>query len=99
MIGFLARRLAVIVPTLFFVSVIIFGLQQLLPGDPASALAGEDRDPNVIAFIRAKLPVTAELAGLAMMFALLIGIPAGILSAVRNNTAWDYAANLFALWG
>src|ERR1700749_4224582 len=54
MIGFLLRRLAVIVPTLFFVSIIIFGLQQLLPGDPASALAGEDRDPNVIAFIRAK---------------------------------------------
>ena len=139
MIAYLARRIAIIVPTLFFVSVIIFGLQQLLPGDPASALAGEERDPNVIAFIRAKyhlddplpvryalwvggvlhgdlgesirvgvpvtnlilekLPVTAELAALAMVFALLIGIPAGVLSAVKNNTAWDYAANVFALWG
>jgi peptide/nickel transport system permease protein len=138
-IAYLARRIAIIVPTLFFVSVIIFGLQQLLPGDPASALAGEERDPNVIAFIRAKyhldeplpvryalwiggvlhgdlgesirvgvpvttlilekLPVTAELAALAMLFALLIGIPAGVLSAVKNNTFWDYAANVFALWG
>jgi peptide/nickel transport system permease protein len=43
--------------------------------------------------------VTAELAGLAMLFALLIGIPAGVLSAVKNGTAWDYGANVFALWG
>src|SRR5437763_14170514 len=54
MTTFLLRRIALIVPTLFFVSLLIFGLQQLLPGDPASALAGEDRDPNVIAYIRAK---------------------------------------------
>jgi peptide/nickel transport system permease protein len=139
MLAYLSRRIAVIVPTLFFVSLLIFGLQQLLPGDPASALAGEERDPNVIAFIRAKyhlddpfpvryalwiggvlkgdfgesirinkpvlelilekLPVTAELAGLAMLFALMIGIPAGVLSAVKNGTAWDYGANIFALWG
>src|SRR3954452_4369546 len=139
MLAYLIRRLAVVVPTLVVVSILIFGLQQLLPGDPASALAGEDRDPNVIAFIRAKyhldepfpvryalwvggvlhgdlgesirigkpvtelilekLPVTAELAALAMVFALLIGIPAGVLSAVKNNTAIDYAANVFALWG
>src|ERR671922_932020 len=116
MLHYLLQRLATIVPTLFFVSVLIFGLQQLLPGDPALALAGEERDPNVIAFIRAKyhldeplpvryalwvggvlhgdlgesirvgvpvsslilekLPVTAELAALAMVFALAIGIPA-----------------------
>src|SRR5208282_3847985 len=37
--------------------------------------------------------------GLAMVFALLIGIPAGVLSAVKNGSAWDYAANIFALWG
>src|SRR5215469_2812151 len=106
MLTYLVRRIAIIIPTLFFVSIIIFGLQQLLPGDPALALAGEERDPNVIAFIRAKyhfdqpvpvryvlwlggvlqgdlgisirinrpvldlilekLPVTAELAGLAL---------------------------------
>src|SRR5579885_1513531 len=139
MLAYLLRRLALIVPTLFFVSVIIFGLQQLLPGDPALAMAGEERDPQVIAFIRhkyhldqplpvryglwvagvlhgdlgesirinrpvldlilEKLPVTAELAGLAMCFALLIGIPAGVLSAVKNGTVWDYGANIFALWG
>jgi peptide/nickel transport system permease protein len=50
--SFLLRRLALVLPTLFFVSVLIFGLQQLLPGDPALALAGEDRDPGVVAFLR-----------------------------------------------
>src|SRR5260221_1476002 len=54
MTTFLLRRFALVVPTLFFVSVLIFGLQQLLPGDPALALAGEDRNPEVIAFLRQK---------------------------------------------
>ena len=139
MLNYLLQRLATIVPTLFFVSVLIFGLQQLLPGDPAIALAGEDRDPNVVAHLRAKfhldeplpvrygywldgvlhgdlgdsvriqkpvtelilekLPVTIELAALAITIALVIGITAGVVSAVWKDTAWDYAANVFALWG
>jgi peptide/nickel transport system permease protein len=139
MLRYLLRRLALVVPTLFFVSVLIFGLQQLLPGDPAIALAGEDRDPNVVAYLRAKfhldeplpvrywywlsgvlhgdlgesvriqkpvmelilekLPVTIQLATMAMLIALAIGITAGVISAVKKGTAWDYAANLFALWG
>ena len=139
MIAFLVRRIPLIVPTLFFVSVLIFGLQQLLPGDPALALAGEDRDPSVIAFLREKyhldeplpvryalwiggvmrgdlgesirikrpvldlvlekLPVTGELALFAMLFSLAIGVPAGIIAAVKNNTAIDYGATMAALWG
>jgi peptide/nickel transport system permease protein len=136
---FLARRLLQILPTLVLVSMLIFGLQQLLPGDPALIMAGEERDPKVLDEIRQqyrlnepvpvqylywmrgvlsgnlgesmrlkssvaslvaeKLPVTLQLAGMAMLVALLIGIPAGIVSAVRKETAWDYGANLFALWG
>src|SRR5438105_15886514 len=61
MLNYLLQRLATIVPTLFFVSVLIFGLQQLLPGDPAIALAGEDRDPNVVAFLRAKFHLDEPL--------------------------------------
>src|ERR1051326_5491572 len=49
------------VPTLFFVSILIFGLQQLLPGDPAIALAGEERDPNVVAFLRVKFHLDEPL--------------------------------------
>ena len=137
--SFIVRRLGAIIPTLFFVSVMIFGLQQLLPGDPAIAMAGEERDPNVVAYLRAKfhldeplyarygywmkgvlagdlgdsvriqrpvasliwekLPVTLELAGLAMVIALVIGITAGIVSAVYKDTWVDYVANVFALWG
>lgn len=139
MFDFLIKRLAAIIPTLFFVSVLIFGLQQLLPGDPATAMAGEDHDPNAIAYLRdkfhlddplpvrygywlkgvvhgdlgdsvriqrpvtelilEKLPVTLELATLAMIIALTIGVTAGVVSAVYKDTAWDYAANIFALWG
>src|SRR5213082_3330795 len=139
MLNYLLQRLATIVPTLFFVSILIFGLQQLLPGDPAIALAGEERDPEVVAFLRAKfhldeplpvrywywakgvlhgdlgdsvriqkpvselivekLPVTIQLAAMAIVIALVIGITAGVISAVKKDTWWDYAANIFALWG
>ena len=139
MLTFLAKRMLQLIPTLFFVSVLIFSLQQLLPGDPAMIMAGEDRDPAVIEQIRKqyrldqpipvqyvfwvkgvlsgdlgesmrnkqkvldlvlqKLPVTVELALLAMAIALVIGIPAGVAAAVGRGTAWDLGANAFALWG
>lgn len=139
MLTYFLKRLAAVIPTIFFVSIIIFCLQQLLPGDPAVILAGEEQDPNVVAYLRQKmhldealpvrygywiagvlqgdlgeslriqqpvlqlikdkLPVTLELAALAMVIALLIGIPAGIISAVAKDSPWDYAANMVALWG
>src|SRR5215468_3025591 len=52
MLLFLGKRLLQLIPTLFFVSLIVFSLQQLLPGDPALAMAGEERDPAVLAQIR-----------------------------------------------
>jgi len=42
----LLRRLGVSLPTLLLVSMMVFGLQKLLPGDPALALAGEERKPG-----------------------------------------------------
>ena len=139
MLNFLSRRLLQLLPTLFLVSVLIFGLQQLLPGDPALVMAGEEGSPEVIEQIRKqyrldqplpmqylhwignvlqgdlgesmrikqpvsqliaeKLPVTLQLATMAMVFALLIGIPAGIVSAVRKGTVWDGLANVVALAG
>jgi peptide/nickel transport system permease protein len=53
----------------------------------------------VRALIAEKLPVTLELACIAIVIALAIGIPAGVVSAVRRGTAWDYGANVVALWG
>ncbi|KAA2235201.1 ABC transporter permease [Salinarimonas soli] len=52
MLTVISKRLTQLVPTLFFVSVLIFGLQHLLPGDPALVMAGEERDPVVIEQIR-----------------------------------------------
>src|ERR1044072_7863610 len=52
MLSFLAKRLLQLIPTVFFVSVLIFSLQDLLPRDPALIMAGEDRDPEVIEQIR-----------------------------------------------
>ena len=139
MIRFLARRLAVAVPTLLIVSMLVFGLQQLLPGDPAIALAGEDRSPEVLAYLRQKyqfdqpvpvqyahwlasfvqgdfgtsvrtklpigttiaerLPVTIELSVLAMLIAIVVGIPAGVMAALRRGSLVDHAVTVLGLAG
>jgi ABC-type microcin C transport system permease subunit YejB len=140
MAGWLLRRFGQVVPTLLILSFMIFGLQQLMPGDPAIILAGEERgDPVVLAQIRAelrldrpiweqylhwmgnvvqgdfgfswrirmpvselilqKLPVTAQLASMAFIIGIVIGVPLGILSATRRDTPLDWAANGIALFG
>ena len=139
MLNYLLQRLATIVPTLFFVSVLIFGLQQLLPGDPAIALAGEERDPETVRYLREKfhldepVPVrywywvedavtdqfgttlltnkpilpdlwrvmknTLQLVIVAQMLAILVGVGIGILSALRQYSAFDYSATTFSFLG
>jgi peptide/nickel transport system permease protein len=136
----LLKRVGQVLPTLFILSILIFGLQQLMPGDPALILAGEERgDPQVLAQIRAelrldrpiyeqylywignvltgdfgfswrirmpvsqlildKLPVTAQLAAMSFIIAVLIGVPAGIISAVKRDRPADWVANGVALFG
>nr|WP_239985282.1 ABC transporter permease [Pseudomonas syringae] len=125
MLMFILRRLLSSIPTLILVSLFVFTLQKLLPGDPVLAMAGEERDPAVMEYLRdkyrlddpiplqylnwvgnvltgdlgtslrteqavttllaSKLPVTIELAVLALLIALLIGIPTGIISAVGER--------------
>ena len=58
MFEFLVKRIATIVPTLMFVSMLIFGLQQLLPGDQALFLAGQDQEPAVVAYLQAETELT-----------------------------------------
>ena len=139
MLSYLARRLLISIPTLILISIFVFALQKMLPGDPVLALAGEDRDPETLDRLReiyhlndpvwmqyllwakgvfqgdlgmsirtglpvsemimSKLPVTIQLAVMSMIFAIVIGVPAGILSAVRKGTVTDYAANVVALSG
>src|SRR5215510_8041757 len=101
MLNFLARRIVQLIPTLFFVSVLIFSLQQLLPGDPAvieqirrqyrldqpvpvqyvywvkGVLSGDFGESlrnkvPVRELIAQKLPVTIQLASMAIVIAFLI---------------------------
>lgn len=136
---YIGKRLLVAIPTLLIISIFVFSLQKLLPGDPILAMAGEERDPAMLEFLREKyhlndpivvqyfswlggiltgdfgislrtnqpvleligqkLPVTIQLASMALFFAAVIGIPMGILAAVKKNTWIDYVSNIVALSG
>lgn len=61
MLELICKRLLLAVPTLLLVSMMVFGLQKLLPGDPLIAMAGEERDPAVIAQLRAELNLDAPV--------------------------------------
>ena len=46
-----------------------------------------------------RLPATMQLAAGAMVFTVLLGVPLGVLSAIRRGTLWDYSGRVFALLG
>jgi peptide/nickel transport system permease protein len=139
---YLVRRLLGLIPTLFLISIAVFSITRVLPGDPAATLAASDEgviDPQLRAFINEKyglqdpLPqqyvrwmwgvvrgdwgdsffsgvgvfeqirrragFTIQLAVLAWITALLIGIPLGVASALRRNSIGDMAATSFAVSG
>ena len=52
MFTLILRRILIAIPTLFLVSLFVFALQRALPGDPFLVIAGEERDPEVIARLR-----------------------------------------------
>ncbi len=134
---YLARRLVLLVPTLIGLSVVVFALVRLLPGDAVTMLMQEyayakDADElrqklgldrpiavqyvdwlggvlhgdlgtslrsktPVVDEIAKRLPVTAELGVLGLMFGLLISIPVGVISAVRQDKTIDYVARSMAI--
>lgn len=139
MLTLIGRRVLIAIPTLLLVSLFVFALQRALPGDPFLVIAGEERDPEVIARLREiyrmddpiaiqffawlgqviqgdfgrslrtgepvlglilqKLPVTLQLATAAIIVAIVVGIPLGILAARRKGTALDYSTSAIALSG
>ena len=139
MLAFIGRRLLIAIPTVILISVFVFALQKLLPGDPVLVMAGEERDPAVLEYLREqyrlndpipvqymiwvgnalqgdlgislrtnqpvlaliaqKLPVTLQLAVMALVIAVVIGVPAGVLSAYKKGTWIDWLANVVALSG
>ncbi len=128
-----------LIPILLGVTVIVFGIMFLTPGDAAILMLGENAPPAelealrerlglnepahvqygiwlgrvvqldfgrsirsgrpVTAEILARLPATIELALLATLLAIAIGVPLGVLSATRPNTAVDHAATVAAFGG
>ena len=54
------------------------------------------RNQTVNDIVSRGFPVSAELGGLAMLFAIIVGIPLGIISALRQNSVFDYAAMAFS---
>ena len=139
MVSFVLRRFGLMIVILFIVSVIIFSLVNVLPGDPALLKLGQEASPEAVEKLREemglndplymqyihwvtnvlqgdlgnsyvdntavtkilmqKIPVTLELTILSFLVAILIALPAGIISASRKGTLWDYSGTLFALSG
>lgn len=141
MSAYVLKRTLALLPTLLGISIIVFLVMRLIPGDTISAMIGTQfklTDAQAEALrayygldkplpeqywlwltsalqgdfglsvrtarpvldeILSRYPLTLELALLAMLIALAIGIPIGILSAVKRNSLLDLSGRLFSLVG
>ncbi|MGE0151236.1 MAG: ABC transporter permease [Reyranellaceae bacterium] len=139
MLEFLLRRLFAALFTLVAASLVVFGVLEVLPGDPALVMLGMEAQPDTLAALRAelgldrpmwlryaqwigdmlsfdlgrsyayktdvatmlaaRLQVTVPLAIGAVTFAVLLGLPLGILAAARHNRAGDYGVMMFSQGG
>lgn len=135
----LTRRIALAVPMLFGMSIVVFLIIHLVPGDPARAILGLNATPELVArlhrqlglddslvsqygawlggvltgdfgtdysssapigtLLSQRLPVTIELAVVALLMAVVIGVPLGVLAAVRRGRASDAAAQGVSMLG
>jgi peptide/nickel transport system permease protein len=139
--AYIVRRLGLMLVTLFGISIVIFFLLRIVPGnivdilfdaagfvDPADK-ANLERDlgidqPLVVQYLRwiggllrgdlgysyvsekpaleeilPRIPITARLAGLALLFSASIGIPLGVVSAVYQGSRIDYTLRVISLSG
>lgn len=139
--AYLTRRFLLMVLTLFGMSVLIFVMLRLVPGNVADILVdsagiadpkekakiiaelGLDRpifdqylqwiggltrgdlgfayvsERPAIEEIAPRIPISAKLAGLALFFSVILGVPLGVISAVRQNTGLDYMLRVVSLSG
>ncbi|MBN9511992.1 MAG: ABC transporter permease [Alphaproteobacteria bacterium] len=139
--AYLTRRFLLMVLTLFGMSVLIFVMLRLVPGNVADILVdsagiadpkekakiiaelGLDRpifdqylqwigglfrgdlgfayvsERPAIEEIAPRIPISAKLAGLALFFSVILGVPLGVISAVRQNTGLDYFLRVLSLSG
>lgn len=129
MVRYIAKRLLNLIPVLLGITLLVFTLLHLIPGDPATVMAGERATPEQVEALREQLglnqalpiqyltflwnllrfnfgtsiitgvpiaeeikicwPATFELSLSAMLIAVTLGVPAGVLAAVRKNSVWD----------
>lgn len=139
MIRYLIKRILWVIPTLIGVSLLVFSMLHLTPGEPALAILGEHATAESIEkfnkemgldkplteqyinfvkkalkgdfgiSLKSKQPVltefkerffaTAELAVVAMLFAVILGIAMGIISAVYRYSKFDFLATFVSLMG
>ncbi len=139
MLRLVLRRLVSVVPILFVVTLVAFLLLELVPGDAATLLAGDNASPEVVTAVRVRLgldkplparligfesnllrgdlgrsfntsqpvaeaiaqtlPVTGSIALIAIVLAVLLGIPAGVVSALRRGRFTDRLVNSVAALG
>jgi peptide/nickel transport system permease protein len=137
--AYIIRRLLSGVVVLFLLSVIVFVMLRVVPGDQASLICGLNCDPEgleqvredfglndpyvvqyvnwiqdlltgnlgnpagneqpLIETIQQRLPVTLELLIITVLFTVVIGIPAGVVSAIYRNSWGDYAVRIIAVLG
>lgn len=136
---YILRRLLMLIPVLFGISIFVFLLMYFTPGDPAVLMLGEGAPPEQLEALREamglndpfyvqyyrwlrnavrgdlgrslrskklvteeildRLPATTELAVAAVAFAVIVGVPVGILSATKPNSWFDNLAMVAALTG
>ncbi|WED22843.1 ABC transporter permease [Vibrio sp. JC009] len=138
MLNYALRRLLLLIPMLIFVSIFVFAIIKLTPGDPSAMLLGDQATEeaiaavhekyaldkplpvqyfkmmqnfftgelqsifykdNVLSFVLARMPATLELGFLALLIAVVVSIPVGIISAVKRNSWFDYTAMSLAMFG
>lgn len=139
MVRYVMKRVLMVIPILFGVTLITFAITNILPGDPALVKAGQYADPVAIAAMRKqmgldkpvpiqylmylngilhgdfgrswttgqpvlldlkqRLPATLELTIAAMVIAIFIGVPLGVVSAVRRDSAVDHVARIIGVGG
>ncbi len=140
MFRFVLTRVSMIVPTFIGITLLVFVLIRLIPGDPIETMAGErgldaalherlrheygfDRPvlvqywfyllrllhgdlgrsivthKSVIEEFTSLFPATVELSLCAILFALIFGLPAGIIAAVRRNSIFDHGVMGISLTG
>ena len=137
MVSFVLRRFAGMIPILFLITVAVFLVMQVLPGDPARMILGQEATEEALAAVRERLglnqplymqyfswlgnvltgdlgrsmvdntpvagiilnalPVTLQVVGLALVIALLIGVPAGVIAATSPGRIGDSVATFIGL--